>query len=71
MNEIDQIKLKTKPNELKSLIQVPGWFSLFIQSVSEIRVPILISGRTRQFMKLFSASITFCKIRKRILILII
>jgi hypothetical protein len=69
MNEIDQIKLKTKPNELKSLIQVG--FSLFIQSVSEIRVSILISGRTRQFMKLFSASITFCKIRKRILILII
>jgi hypothetical protein len=33
-----------------------------IQGVSEIRVLILTSGRTRQFMKLFS--ITFCKIRK-------
>jgi hypothetical protein len=33
-----------------------------IQSVSEIRVLILTSERTRQFMKLFS--ITFCKIRK-------
>jgi hypothetical protein len=35
-----------------------------IQSVSEIRVLILTSERTRQFMKLFS--ITFCKIRKSI-----
>jgi hypothetical protein len=33
-----------------------------IQGVSEIRVLILTSERTRQFMKLFS--ITFCKIRK-------
>jgi hypothetical protein len=33
-----------------------------IQSVSEIRVLILTSERTHQFMKLFS--ITFCKIRK-------
>jgi hypothetical protein len=32
-----------------------------IQGVSEIRVLILTSERTRQFMKLFS--ITFCKIR--------
>jgi hypothetical protein len=32
--------------------------------VSEIRVLILTSERTRQFMKLFS--ITFCKIRKSI-----
>jgi hypothetical protein len=32
----------------------------YIQGVSEIRVLILTSGRTRQFMKLFS--ITFCKI---------
>jgi hypothetical protein len=36
----------------------------FIQGVSEIRVLILTSERTRQFMKLFS--ITFCKIRKSI-----
>jgi hypothetical protein len=35
-----------------------------IQGVSEIRVAILTSERTRQFMKLFS--ITFCKIRKSI-----
>jgi hypothetical protein len=35
---------------------------LIIQGVSEIRVLILTSGRTRQSMKLFS--ITFCKIRK-------
>jgi hypothetical protein len=35
-----------------------------IQDVSEIRVLILTSERTRQFMKLFS--ITFCKIRKSI-----
>jgi hypothetical protein len=35
-----------------------------IQGVSEIRVLILTSERTRQFMKLFS--ITFCKIRKSI-----
>jgi hypothetical protein len=33
-----------------------------IQDVSEIRVLILTSGRTRQFIKLFS--VTFCKIRK-------
>jgi hypothetical protein len=33
-----------------------------IQGASEIRVLILISGRIRQFMKIFS--ITFCKIRK-------
>jgi hypothetical protein len=33
-----------------------------IQGVSEIRVLILTSGRTRQIMKLFST--TFCKIRK-------
>jgi hypothetical protein len=32
-----------------------------IQAVSEIRVLILTSEKTRQFMKLFS--ITFCKIR--------
>jgi hypothetical protein len=36
--------------------------SFFIQGVSEILVLILTSGRTHQFMKLFS--ITFCKIRK-------
>jgi hypothetical protein len=36
----------------------------YIQGVSEIRVLILTSERTRQFMKLFS--ITFCKIRKSI-----
>jgi hypothetical protein len=36
----------------------------FIQGVSETRVLILTSERTRQFMKLFS--ITFCKIRKSI-----
>jgi hypothetical protein len=35
---------------------------LYIQGVSEIRVLILTSGRTRQFMKLFL--LTFCKIRK-------
>jgi hypothetical protein len=35
-----------------------------IQGVSEIRVLILTSERTRQFMKLFS--ITFCKIHKSI-----
>jgi hypothetical protein len=35
-----------------------------IQGVSEIRVLILTSERTRQFMKVFS--ITFCKIRKSI-----
>jgi hypothetical protein len=42
------------------------WFSLLnkIQDVSEIRVLILTSERTRQFMTLFS--ITFCKIRKSI-----
>jgi hypothetical protein len=34
----------------------------YIQGVSEIRVLILTSGRTRQFMKLFF--LTFCKIRK-------
>jgi hypothetical protein len=34
------------------------------QGVSEIRVLILTSERTRQFIKLFS--ITFCKIRKSI-----
>jgi hypothetical protein len=39
-------------------------FFHFIQGVSEIRVLILTSERTRQFMKLFS--ITFCKIRKSI-----
>jgi hypothetical protein len=39
-------------------------FSEHIQAVSQIRVLILTSGRTRQFMKLFS--ITFCKIRKSI-----
>jgi hypothetical protein len=33
-----------------------------IQGISEIRVLILTSESTRQFMKLFS--ITFCKIRK-------
>jgi hypothetical protein len=33
-----------------------------LQGVSKVRVLILTSGRTRQFMKLFS--ITFCKIRK-------
>jgi hypothetical protein len=33
-----------------------------IRDVSEIRVLILTSGRTRQFIKLFS--ITFCKIPK-------
>jgi hypothetical protein len=37
---------------------------IYIQGVSEIRVLILTSERTRQFMKLFS--ITFCKIRKSI-----
>jgi hypothetical protein len=36
-----------------------------IQSVSEIRVLILTSERTRQFMKLFS--ITFREIRKKFL----
>jgi hypothetical protein len=36
-----------------------------VYRVSEIRVLILTSERTRQFMKLFS--ITFCKIRKSIL----
>jgi hypothetical protein len=36
----------------------------YIQGVAEIRVLILTSERTRQFMKLFS--ITFCKIRKSI-----
>jgi hypothetical protein len=35
-----------------------------IQGVSEIRVLILTSEKTRQFIKLFS--ITFCKIRKSI-----
>jgi hypothetical protein len=35
-----------------------------IRGVSEVRVLILTSERTRQFMKLFS--ITFCKIRKSI-----
>jgi hypothetical protein len=35
-----------------------------IQGVSEIRVLILTSERTRQFMTPFS--ITFCKIRKSI-----
>jgi hypothetical protein len=36
----------------------------YIQGVSEIRVLILTSERTRQFMKVFS--ITFYKIRKSI-----
>jgi hypothetical protein len=36
----------------------------YIQGVAEIRVLILTSERTRQFMKLFS--IAFCKIRKSI-----
>jgi hypothetical protein len=41
------------------------WGIIFcIQGVSEIRVLILTSERTRQFMNLFS--ITFCKIRKSI-----
>jgi hypothetical protein len=35
-----------------------------LQDVSELRVLILTSERTRQFMKLFS--IAFCKIRKSI-----
>jgi hypothetical protein len=35
-----------------------------IEGVSEIRVLILTSERTRQFIKLFS--ITFCKIRESI-----
>jgi hypothetical protein len=35
---------------------------LNIQGVSKVRVLILTSGRTRQFMRLFP--ITFCKIRK-------
>jgi hypothetical protein len=37
-------------------------YDVRIQGVSEIRVLILTSGRTHQFMKVFS--ITFCKIRK-------
>jgi hypothetical protein len=39
-----------------------GYMYRGIQGVSEIRVLILSSGRTRQFIKLFS--ITFNKIRK-------
>jgi hypothetical protein len=39
-------------------------FRCYIQGVSEIRVLIATSERTRQLMKLFS--ITFCKIRKSI-----
>jgi hypothetical protein len=35
---------------------------MYIQGVSEIRMLILTSGRTHQFIKLFS--ITFCKIHK-------
>jgi hypothetical protein len=45
------------------MVNVNGIFFI-IQGVSEIRVLILTSERTRQFMKLFS--ITFCKIRKSI-----
>jgi hypothetical protein len=41
-----------------------NFLNKFIQGVSETRVLILTSERTRQFMKLFS--ITFCKIRKSI-----
>jgi hypothetical protein len=43
---------------------VPIYIGVHIQGVSEIRVLILTSERTRQFMKLFS--ITFCTIRKSI-----
>jgi hypothetical protein len=38
------------------------WKKYYIQGVSEIRVLILIRGRTGQFMKPFS--ISFCKIHK-------
>jgi hypothetical protein len=40
------------------------YVSIPIQGVSEIRVLILTSERTRQFMKLFS--VIFCKLRKSI-----
>jgi hypothetical protein len=40
------------------------YYELSIQAVSEIRMLILTSERTRQFMKLFFT--TFCKIRKSI-----
>jgi hypothetical protein len=39
-------------------------YPVIIQGVSEIRVLILTTERTREFMKLFC--ITFCKIRKSI-----
>jgi hypothetical protein len=50
-------KLKTvSHNYCKSIMEIN--FFKYIQGVSETRVLILTSGRTRQFMKLFS------KIRK-------
>jgi hypothetical protein len=49
-------------NYSKTNKQIYFTVNKYIQGVSEIRVLILTSGRTRQFMTLFS--ITFCKIRK-------
>jgi hypothetical protein len=40
-------------------------YDIPIQDVPEIRVLILTSGRTHQFVKVFS--ITFCKILKKFL----
>jgi predicted transglutaminase-like protease len=60
-----QCKLNLMPLRKNFLITVPcAIWIVNIQGVSEIHVLILTSGRTRQFMKLFS--ITFCKIRKSI-----
>jgi hypothetical protein len=47
---------------VKSLVSRPICESSHVRGVSKIRVLNLTSGRTRQFIKLFS--ITFCKIRK-------
>jgi hypothetical protein len=50
----------TQKQERKCLLSVEVVKN--IQAVSEIRVFILISGKTRKFMKPFS--ITFCKVHK-------
>jgi hypothetical protein len=52
-----------KLSNTKRMLTV-DYYELSIQAVSEIRVLIFTSERSRQFMKLFF--ITFCKIRKSI-----
>jgi hypothetical protein len=58
-----QCKLNLMPLRKNFLITVPCTIWIVnMQGVSEVRVLVLASGGTRQFVKLFS--ITFCKIRK-------